>query len=301
MTKTFVGNEEAYLQLQNYLKLKNPGPLILVGKKGVGKGRAAEALSCELLGCGMDGLNKNPDFFLLDKGGESIKVEDVLAILDKSAVAALGTRKVFLIRDACRMNHQAQNKLLKLLEDRNQTNTVILLCEENSLLATIKSRCITIAFRCMSEKEMCAYLAEKGVAEEDLGLFLFLCGCCPYKEEEVKKYFADLKDLYNSLASMRKSSDLLSVLHLVQEKDPKEFFVLHNEHFDEALATLLYFFFQMLAGKTGAWQPGIRGCTNLYSPLETYNICRAIQTHRMRFQTGGYTKNDFFDLIRIMV
>ena len=126
MEKTFIGNEDAYRQLTGYLGMQHPGPLILYGKKGLGKRMAAEETSCAILGCGRDELLHNGDFFLLDKKAESIRVEDVLSLLEKSSLAALGSCKVYLICHAERMNVSAQNKLLKLLEDRNRTNIVIL-------------------------------------------------------------------------------------------------------------------------------------------------------------------------------
>ena len=50
MEKTFIGNEDAYRQLTGYLGMQHPGPLILYGKKGLGKRMAAEETSCAILG-----------------------------------------------------------------------------------------------------------------------------------------------------------------------------------------------------------------------------------------------------------
>ena len=52
MKKTFIGNEDAYKQLTGYLDMKHPGPLILYGKKGLGKRMAAEETASAILGCG---------------------------------------------------------------------------------------------------------------------------------------------------------------------------------------------------------------------------------------------------------
>ena len=61
MKKTFIGNEDAYKQLTGYLDMKHPGPLILYGKKGLGKRMAAEETAGAILGCGREELGHNVD------------------------------------------------------------------------------------------------------------------------------------------------------------------------------------------------------------------------------------------------
>jgi len=146
LQKTFWGNMSAYRHLENYLKQKHPSPLILTGKQGLGKQMAALTLASALLNCPEEELVRNRDFLLIDKGKEPIKVEDILGLLEQSSFTSLGTRKVYLICHAEKMNIQAQNKLLKLLEDRNLRNIVLLVCEQDTLPDTIKSRCVTITF-----------------------------------------------------------------------------------------------------------------------------------------------------------
>ena len=108
MDKTFIGNDEAFLNLNSYAMSQNPGPLILLGKRGLGKRQAAMDVIAQLMGCGSDELYKNPDFFLLDRQQDTIKVEDVLALLDKSSLAALKGKKFFLVCNSENMNVQAQ-------------------------------------------------------------------------------------------------------------------------------------------------------------------------------------------------
>lgn len=305
MNKVFVGNDAAYQQLQNYLNMERPGPLILSGKKGTGKRLAARELCRELLGCEDDRLEMQPDFYLLDKDGDSIKVDDVAAILKKSEIAALGNRKVFLILGADRMNEQAQNKLLKLLEDRNRTNTVIMLCEENVLLPTIQSRCLSIRFTSLPPDEMKDYLKGQGIGEEDLDLFGFLCNNCPYRAGEVREYFCSLRDTHRQILSIRERRELLSILHLVREKDPEEFCTVHNGHFDAALSMLHFTFLRLLEERCGILPKQARGTvpsfSGQYSTQEALLICASIGLHKTMYKNGIYSKNDFFDLARVMV
>ncbi|MFG6322240.1 MAG: hypothetical protein K1W41_12070 [Lachnospiraceae bacterium] len=267
---------------------------------------AAEEASCAILGCGRDELSHNGDFFLLDKKTEAIRVEDVLSLLDKSSLAALGSRKVYLICHAERMNASAQNKLLKLLEDRNRTNIVILLSERDLLLETIKSRCLTIPFFPLSAGEMNGYLEAKNIPKEDIGLAGFICGSCPYHWNEVSEYFPDLKKVCREIQAISKKEDLLRVFRLVQEKDAGEFYQMHSDHYPEALSMLQYVFFSLLLSKTAAGEgrtaaSGFGNLESLYTARELSAVCSEIARHQKQWLTAAYSKNDFFDLARSMV
>lgn len=306
MKKTFIGNEDAYKQLTGYLDMKHPGPLILYGKKGLGKRMAAEETASAILGCGREELGHNVDFYLLDKQNDPVRVEDILTLLEKSSIAALGTCKVYLICHAEKMNVQAQNKLLKLLEDRNRTNIVILLCERDTLLDTIKSRCLTISFFPLSDKEMSSYLATKGISDEDTGLAGFICGNCPYRWKEASYYFPVLKDIGMQIQKISTREELFRVFRLIQEKDAGEFYAVHSGHYIEALSTIQYLFFTLLTVKAAApsynmQESDFGNLKDLYTVRELSVVCSEIAKHQKKWLTGAYSKNDFFDLVRSMV
>ncbi len=306
MKKPFIGNDDAYKHLTGYLDMKHPGPLILYGKKGLGKRAAAEEIASVILGCDKADFVHNLDFYLLDKQNDPIKVEDILALLEKSSIAALGSCKVYLICHAEKMNLQAQNKLLKLLEDRNRTNIVILLCERDTLLDTIKSRCLTISFFPLFGKEMSSYLASKGVSDEDTGLAGFICGNCPYHWEEVSDYFPALKDIGMRIQKISTREELFRVFHLMQEKDAGEFYAVHSGHYIEALSMIQYLFFSLLTIKTTApsykmQEDDFGNLKDLYTVRELSAVCSEIAKHQKKWLAGAYSKNDFFDLVRSMV
>lgn len=306
MKKTFIGNEDAYRCLTGYASMQHPGPLILCGKKGLGKKRAAEETAAVILGCSRDELSHNGDFFLLDKKEESVKVEDILSLLEKSSLAAIGSYKVYLVCHAERMNVQAQNKLLKLLEDKNRTNIVILLSERDTLLETIKSRCLTISFRPLTRQEMNSYLATRDVPKEDYDLAGFICGNCPYHWDEVAEYFPALKDICKKIQSVSRKEELFQIFRLIQEKDAGEFYSIHSGHYPEALSMLQYVFFSLLLARTampqdGAGAPASGGIGSLYTVQELSAVCSEIARHQKQWITASYSKNDFFDLVRSMV
>ena len=81
-------------------------------------------------------------------------------------------------------------------------------------------------FHPLSDAEMEEYLTEKGI-EDDLTFIAHLCGNCPCLLEEIIPDYPSLKELYSELKCIRRREDLLAVFHLVQEKDPSEFYSTH--------------------------------------------------------------------------
>ena len=67
------------------------------------------------------------------------------------------------------MNEQAQNALLKTLEEPPAYAVIILLSDnESALLPTIVSRCITLQMKPVSEKDIADYLVQKLQMEQDV-------------------------------------------------------------------------------------------------------------------------------------
>lgn len=74
-----------------------------------------------------------------------VQIREMLRMLSLSP--SLGRRKVFIVSPADAMNQQAQNALLKSLEEPPGTATLILCAESaESVLATIRSRCQVLQF-----------------------------------------------------------------------------------------------------------------------------------------------------------
>ncbi len=97
--------------------------------------------SCnECSACIQFNSNSHPDFFKIDQN--SIKVEDVNNLIDKLSTKPISSKfKVFVILNAENINEIAQNKLLKSLEEPNQTNIFILTTSKiDKLLPTVLSR-----------------------------------------------------------------------------------------------------------------------------------------------------------------
>jgi len=150
------------------------------GPEGVGKELAGRALAARLLceapdlpedadacgvcrACQLFAAGNHPDFHLIHRGlhkqhpdrtirsGKGLfLVVDVVRhfLIEPSATSPnLGRRRVFLIRDAERMNEGAQNALLKTLEEPPGDARLILVTSSGErLLPTIRSRCQRVPF-----------------------------------------------------------------------------------------------------------------------------------------------------------
>ncbi len=157
-----------------------PHAYLFEGPSGVGKELAARALAAGLLcespdrqpdadacgacrACTLFAAGNHPDFHLIHRGlhkrhpERSIRagkglflVVDVIRhflIEPANTTPRLGRRRVFLIRDAERMNEGAQNALLKTLEEPPGSAGLILVTSSaERLRPTIRSRCQRVPF-----------------------------------------------------------------------------------------------------------------------------------------------------------
>src|SRR5205085_3602337 len=78
--------------------------------------------------------------------------------------AVMGRGKVFVIEQAELMNAQAQNALLKTLEEPAGRALIILLTDQpGALLSTIRSRCQTVRFAALDPAQVRKELERRGV------------------------------------------------------------------------------------------------------------------------------------------
>lgn len=107
--------------------------------------------------CIMFEEDNNPDYFEINKEQtESIKIDEIremqAKVLEKPIISK---RKVYIINNAEKMTVEAQNCLLKTLEEPPEFITIILVSNnENTILATIKSRCTKVVFTEEIQKEI---------------------------------------------------------------------------------------------------------------------------------------------------
>lgn len=107
--------------------------------------------------CIMFDDDNHSDYFEINKENtESIKIDEIRDMQDRIIEKPItSSKKVYVINNAEKMTIEAQNCLLKTLEEPPEFITIILVSNnENTILATIKSRCTKVAFTEEDKKEI---------------------------------------------------------------------------------------------------------------------------------------------------
>ena len=100
--------------------------------------------------------NSNLDYIELVPDGNKIKVDQIRQMQEKIAEKPIiSNKKVYVIDDADSMTEEGQNCLLKTLEEPPEYAVIILIVSnENQMLATIKSRCVMVKFEKLTDKDI---------------------------------------------------------------------------------------------------------------------------------------------------
>ena len=152
-----------------------PQSLLLAGPEGVGKRTTAmalaQAVNCPENACGVCATcrrierGQHSDVTVIDRGDEaSIKIrvlrERVLEVIGYRPFEA--RRRVYLIDGADDMTTEAQDALLKTLEEPPASALLILVTAyPDTLLPTIQSRCRRLRFGPLSEHDVARVLIER--------------------------------------------------------------------------------------------------------------------------------------------
>lgn len=206
MFKDILGNELNKNVLKQSIKNKKVShSYMFLGIEGIGKKliaiEFAKAILCleENKYCNtckscieFDGQN-NPDFMLIEPEGNSIKIDQIREMQKKvQEKPIISKNKVYIIDNADLMTNEAQNCLLKTLEEPPEFVTIILIgSNENAFLTTIKSRCMIMRFSAINDDEMRQYLEKNynmEVTPSILSLFQGSIGKANYLKDKQEQY-----------------------------------------------------------------------------------------------------------------
>jgi DNA polymerase-3 subunit delta' len=146
---------------------------MLVAPEGSGKRTVAEHIVRKLLKLD-DAVNlqEHPAVLYIEPVNRSISIETIRQLqqgLQLKTIGRQAIRRVVVIETAHRMTTEAQNALLKLLEEPPSDTVFILTApSQHSVLPTIYSRSQHIEIKAPSAADMQAYFEEKGFAEEKI-------------------------------------------------------------------------------------------------------------------------------------
>ena len=174
--KDIVGNEQIIEHLQNAISMgKVSHAYIINGPQLSGKMMIAEAfaraLQCEKEGtdgcgecksCHQADDHNHPDIiYVSHEKPNNISVDDIRTQLNNDIVIKpySSKYKIYIVDEAEKMNQQAQNALLKTIEEPPAYAVIMLLTTNaDSFLQTIRSRCITLNMKSVKDEVIKAYL-----------------------------------------------------------------------------------------------------------------------------------------------
>jgi len=169
-----------------------PPAMLFSGPSGVGKKAlalaAGRALLCEAnqgdacdacAACRRAGRGLHPDMVFVEPDGASIKIEQVRdAVREIAGRPFEGRARAFVFDEAHLLTEQAQNALLKSLEEPPASSHVFLVtASPQALLPTIRSRCQTLRFSPLPQSLVETHLREvSGLPAEEARLRAALSG-----------------------------------------------------------------------------------------------------------------------------
>ena len=209
---------------------------MFIGKDSIGKMLFARELARAILcvneekpcnkckSCIEFDTSNNPDFNIIEPDGNSIKIEQIRELVKKVYEKPIvSNKKVYIINDSNLMTKEAQNSLLKTLEEPPEYVTIILVASnENLFLPTIKSRCTKIIFNKLSNNELVAVLKKQYNYSEVSDLVLKIADGSVKKAlnlREKEEEYTRINNLYSNLENISIIDIINSKEEIFKEKD----------------------------------------------------------------------------------
>lgn len=203
---------------------------LIAGEDGIGKSKLANILAKLILNKELD--REYVDIINYKINKSSFGVDDVRNIIEEVSKKPFeGEKKVIIIHEGNKLTIQAQNALLKTIEEPPIGVYIIILCESLELiLDTIKSRCEIYKLTPLTKDELYEYIRVKGFNfnDNEIESAIAFSEGIPGR---IDRYFNDndLKELRSKIIQLIKKlskNDLQIVLEeeesLITLKDNKE-------------------------------------------------------------------------------
>lgn len=225
MFSDIIGNDKLKKELIHSVEInKTSHSYLFIGTEGIGKKLIAEEFAKMLLA--VKDTENSPDFSIIEPDGNSIKIEQIREFQKKvSEKPIISNKKVYIINDSDKMTVEAQNCLLKTLEEPPEFVTIILIgSNENSFLSTIKSRCMILHFEKISNEQIQKYLQDNHQTEINSKIMLEACQGSIGKALEIKdkqELYQNTEQVVNSLERKDKIDILNMSDFIYKSKDDK--------------------------------------------------------------------------------
>ncbi|MBU3911641.1 MAG: DNA polymerase III subunit delta' [Candidatus Omnitrophica bacterium] len=187
--QNIIGQDTAIKALKGIIAERQViGSYIFMGPDGVGKRTTAIALAkaincirevqegaCDCASCKKIDSGNHPDVFVILPEGKrgAIKIGKIRDVIYEASLKPYeGKKRVFIINDAEAMTEEAQNALLKVLEEPPDNHILILTsCNLAGVLPTALSRCKVLKFYNLSRDEIQPFLKSRGAEDKEAVLF----------------------------------------------------------------------------------------------------------------------------------
>ena len=195
---------------------------LIAGEDGIGKSNLANILAKLILNGELD--REYVDIINYSSSKASFGVDDVRNIIEEVSKKPFeGEKKVIIIHEGNKLTIQAQNALLKTIEEPPIGVHIIILCESLELiLDTIKSRCEIYKLTPLTKEELYEYIRIKkfDFNENDIKSAIAFSEGIPGR---VDRYFND-----NNLKELRSK-----IIELIRDlnKNNVEIILQHEENF----------------------------------------------------------------------
>jgi len=232
--RDIIGQQKVKNHLQNAIKQNNIShAYILSGETGSGKRTVSDAIAqtiqCENRIDGMDACeickpcmqaksHNHPDIKYITHEKASISVDDIRGQLNNDITIKpySSNYKIYIIPDANKMTEQAQNSLLKTIEEPPGYAVIILITDNtDSLLPTIQSRCVTLNLRPLNNNEIAGYLTSHLKLEPERAQIA--AGFCQGNMGKAIRFASseDFQEMKDQILSLLKSIDKMSITDIV--------------------------------------------------------------------------------------
>ena len=263
--KDIIGQESIKKHLQTAIKTGNLSHAYIInGEYGSGRQTIASALAktiqCQsktddtdacgvCTSCKQAESHNHPDIKYITHDKTSISVNDIREQLnnDISIKPYSSEYKIYIIPDANKMTEQAQNALLKTIEEPPVYAIIILLTENcDSLLPTIRSRCVTLTMNPVEKDKICTYLENKFQLEPEQAQIA--ANYCQGNIGKAIRFasssdFIEMKNQVLKLLKNLDSMDIASIIDTIKE------FSTHKNDINDYLDLLLLWYRDVLMFK----------------------------------------------------
>lgn len=263
--KDIIGQESIKKHLQTAIKTGNLSHAYIInGEYGSGRQTIASALAktiqCQsktddtdacgvCTSCKQAESHNHPDIKYITHDKTSISVNDIREQLnnDISIKPYSSEYKIYIIPDANKMTEQAQNALLKTIEEPPVYAIIILLTENcDSLLPTIRSRCVTLTMNPVEKDKICTYLENKSQLEPEQAQIA--ANYCQGNIGKAIRFasssdFIEMKNQVLKLLKNLDSMDIASIIDTIKE------FSTHKNDINDYLDLMLLWYRDVLMFK----------------------------------------------------